>query len=371
MLVQRCDGSPASVHRLSDAVAAALRGADTVLPLGNDDSPLLADAGQPPSGTAVVIATSGSTGKPKGVLLSGAALRASASATHARLGGPGRWLLALPAQHVAGLQVLVRSLLAGVAPAVYDLGDGFEPERFRAEGCRYTALVPTQLVRLLDAGGSGLAALREFDAVLLGGASTPPELRARAEEAGVRVVTTYGMSETAGGCVYDGVPLDGVRVRVAAENGSGPLELGGPTLATGYLGQPELTGRVFADGWFRTGDLGRLTEHGRVQVLGRADDVIITGGVKVAPEVVERALRAQPGVRDACVVGVPDDEWGQVVGAVVVAGAPFDRDALLAGVRAALGGPATPKILRALDVLPLRGIGKPDRQAVRRLLGPS
>ena len=190
-----------------------------------------------PAGTAVVIATSGSTGEPKLVALSGAALRASARATEARLGGPGRWLLALPAEHVAGIQVIVRALLAGAPPVVMDLRTGFRPDAFAAAtaalgpGRRYTSLVPTQLRRILDAEGA-VAALRSYAAVLVGGAALDPATRERALAAGVRVVTTYGMSETAGGCVYDGVPLDGVTVELDED---GRILLGGPTLASGYL----------------------------------------------------------------------------------------------------------------------------------------
>ena len=230
------DGSPARVAELADALAAAFDGGPAVLPL-----PVGARRGSRTrrADTAVVIATSGSTGEPKLVALSAAALRASARATEARLGGPGRWLLALPAEHVAGVQVIVRSLLAGAAPAVLDLRAGFRPAAFVAAtaalggGRRYTSLVPTQLRRLLDAEvPAALDALRGYAAVLVGGAALDPATRERALAAGVRVVTTYGMSETAGGCVYDGVPLDGVTVDLESD---GRILLGGPTPASGYL----------------------------------------------------------------------------------------------------------------------------------------
>ena len=312
---------------------------------------------------ALVIATSGSTGMAKSVLLSAAALRASATATHARLGGAGRWLLALPATHIAGVQVLIRSLVAGTTPAALDLTPGFRAASFNAAaadllaspGRHYTALVPTQLARLL---AEDVSVLRGFDAVLLGGAATPPSLLARAMDAGVRVVTTYGMSETAGGCVYDGVPLDGVEVRLVDER----IELAGPTLALGYRGSR------FTDGWFRTGDLGRL-DDGRVEILGRADDMIITGGVKVPPVLVERALAALPAVREVCVVGVPDVEWGQVVAAAVVpadASDPPSLEDLRDAVRASVGRSAAPKRLVLVTELPSRGPGKVDRGAVAR-----
>jgi O-succinylbenzoic acid--CoA ligase len=209
--------------------------------------------------------------------------------------------------------------------------------------------------------------------VLVGGAALAPQLHERAAAAGVPVVTTYGMSETAGGCVYDGRPLDGVRVELEP---GGRIRIGGPTLADGYLGDPELTAAVFVGGWFRTGDLGRRRDDGRLEVLGRADDLIVTGGENVAPAAVERVLAAQVGVAAACVVGVPDLEWGQVVAAAVVPdGAvppgPLDNafaERLQAAVRAALGRAAVPRVLRAVPAIPLHGIGKPDRVATARLL---
>ena len=377
------DGSPERVGGLVDALVAALDGGPAVLPLALGARPWVRRA---PAGTAVVIATSGSTGEPKLVALSGDALRASARATEARLGGPGRWLLALPAEHVAGVQVIVRALLAGAPPVVMDLRTGFRPDAFAAAtaalgpGRRYTSLVPTQLRRILDAE-EGVAALQSYAAVLVGGAALDPATRERARAAGVRVVTAYGMSETAGGCVYDGVPLDGVTVELDED---GRILLGGPTLASGYLhpdGDGGAGGEAFAGGRFRTGDLGRW-QDGRLEVLGRADDVIVTGGEKVAPAAVERVLAAQPGVRAACAVGLPDAEWGQVVAAAVVwnaaaeTGAPTatpatpepDAESLREAVRAALGRAAVPRRIVAVAEIPLRGIGKPDRAAVARLV---
>lgn len=356
----RVDGSPESVTRLTAALRTALDGrGPAVLPLAP------AAALRRVGGGGVVVATSGSTGEPRFVVLSAAALRASAVATAARLGGDARWLLALPAEHVAGVQVIVRALLAGSPPAVQDLRDGFRPADFAAvaatlpAGRRHTSLVPTQLGRLLDAGGPALDALRGFDAVLVGGAALDSALRARAEAAGVHVVTTYGMSETAGGCVYDGVPLDGVTVEL--EEG-GRIRLGGPTVADGYLGGPAFHGT------FRTGDLGRWRD-GRLEVLCRADDVIVTGGENVAPAAVERVLAARPGVRAVCVVGVPDPGWGQAVVAAVVPGPDRpDDEQLRSAVRAELGRAAVPRRIVDVEAIPLRGIGKPDRAAVTLLV---
>jgi O-succinylbenzoic acid--CoA ligase len=364
------DGSPHAVDALVGALRSALAGGPAVLPVAPGEAPV---AGRPGNGAAVVIATSGSTGAAKHVVLSGEALQASARATADRLGGPARWLLALPAHHVAGVQVVVRALLAGAPPVVQDLRGGFRPDGFAAAtrelgtDRRCTSLVPTQLARIIDAGGAALDALRGYSAVLVGGAALAPQQHERAVAAGVAVVTTYGMSETAGGCVYDGRPLDGVRVELEAD---GRIRIGGPTLADGYLDDPELTAAAFVDGWFRTGDIGRWRD-GRLEVLGRADDMIVTGGEKVPPAAVERVLTAQDGVAAACVVGVPDPEWGQVVAAAVVPDGPLDpafTGRLQAAVRAALGRAAVPRVLRAVPAIPLHGIGKPDRVATARLL---
>ncbi|MDV6012652.1 o-succinylbenzoate--CoA ligase [Haloechinothrix sp. LS1_15] len=384
MRVIQVDGGEQSVRVLVEALAAALDGGEPVLPLAANDpragATLRAMRPDEPveDGTAAIVPTSGSTGTAKGVALSAHALASSARATHARLGGPGRWLLATPAHYIGGLQVLVRSLLANATPAVLDLGAGFDPETFAAaaapvlrdDGPRYTALVPTQLGRILDAGGAALEAARAFDAILIGGAATPPTLRERAEQAGIRVVGAYGMSETAGGCVYDGVPLDGVRVHVAADGDQriGMIALAGDVLADGYRADDEATRAAFRHGWFHTNDLGRLTADGRLEVLGRADDVINTGGVKVPAHTVEQALLAHSGVRQVCVLGVDDAVWGEIVAAAVVPAdpaAPPAQDELVELAREAAGRAAAPKLVRLLDALPLLGPGKVDRAAVR------
>lgn len=333
-----------------------------------------------PDDVAVVLRTSGSTGASREVMLGARALRASAEATAEALDATSarstQWLLALPPVHVAGVQVLVRSALAGTVPVVMDLSDGFRGAAFVAATTamtgarRHTSLVPTQLVRLLD-DPDGLPALRSFDAVLLGGAATPPALLSRAREAGVRVVTTYGMTETCGGCVYDGRPLDGVRVDLEPD---GRVLLGGPVLATGYLGRPDLDAEAFVtrrgERWMRTSDLGELDDTGRLRVTGRADDVIITGGLKVPPAAVEQALSDLEDVAEVCVVGLPDDEWGQAVTAVLVL-RPGASAPTLATVRAVaterLGAPSAPRDVVVVDRLPLRGPGKTDRQATARL----
>ncbi|SFD87078.1 AMP-binding enzyme [Blastococcus tunisiensis] len=350
-------------------------------------------------GADLVVVTSGSTGPGRAVLLPAAALRASAAATHDRLGGPGAWLLALPVSAIAGLQVLCRSIVAGTRPEVLATGELLAAAVARMPaGPRFTSLVPTQLRRYLDAEAG---ALRAFDAVLVGGAATDPDLLDRARAEDVRVVTTYGMTETAGGCVYDGHPLDGVAVRVAdgpgggepagpggggpaglggggpaglfgggpAGLGGGGIELSGPTLAMGYRLDPAGTAAAFVEGWFRTRDAGTVDADGRLQVAGRLDDVLISGGVNVSPAAVEAALRTHPAVTDAVVFGRPDETWGQrVVAAVVPApGAVPDLPDLRGWVADRLGHPAAPRQLHLLDALPLLHTGKPDRRAVAAL----
>nr|WP_246407012.1 o-succinylbenzoate--CoA ligase [Modestobacter versicolor] len=316
-------------------------------------------------GTDLVVVTSGSTGGGRGVLLSAAALRASATATLDRLGGPGSWLLALPTSAVGGLQVLVRSAVAGREPAVLARGETLAAAAARLPGGdrRYTSLVPTQLRRLLADEPEALAS---FDAVLVGGAAADPALLERARAAGVRVRTTYGMSETAGGCVYDGVPLDGVRVRVTEG-----VELAGPVLASGYRLDPAGTAAAFADGWFRTRDAGSLAPDGTLTVHGRLDDVVISGGVNVSPQAVEAALREHPTVADAVVTGLPDPEWGQRVVAAVVpaAGAVPQLAELRPWVADRLGAAAAPRALTLVDAVPTLHTGKPDRRSVLRTLG--
>lgn len=330
-------------------------------------------------GTAAVIGTSGSTGIPKRVVLSAEALRAGASATAERIGS-GRWLLALPAGYVAGLQVLVRSILAGTTPAV--LKGSFSPRAF-AEATlamspyarRFTSLVPAQIATLIAAGAETavLAALRSYDAILVGGQALPEPIRDRAAELGVRLVRTYGSSETSGGCVYDGVPLNTVGVQSI----DGELRIAGPMLADGYLDDPQLTERTFVRDehgirWYRTGDLG-IVEDGVVRVHGRADNVIISGGVNISLDRIERIVRGIPGLTGAVVVGVDDARWGEASVIVVERGEALRRseaeqlEQARDAVAAELGRPARPVRLILVDELAALPSGKPDREAIRRI----
>lgn len=322
---------------------------------------------------ALVVTTSGTTGAPKGALLTAAALTASASATHDRLGGPGRWLLALPPYHIAGVQVLVRSLLAGTVPVELDVSTGFDinelPSAVRELGSsrRYTSLVAAQLAKALT-DPAATAALAALDAVLIGGGPAPRPILDAAAAVGIPVVRSYGMSETAGGCVYDGVPLTGVRLRVDAER---RIVIGGTTLAKGYRNPPDPD--PFAEpGWFRTEDVGAVDDSGVLTVLGRADEAISSGGLTVLPQPVEAALATHPAVAACAVFGVADDRLGQrVVAAVVVTDgcAAPTLDALRTHVAASLDTTAAPRELHIVGTLPMRGIGKVDRGALARRFG--
>ena len=420
-------------------------------------------------GVDMVLRTSGSTtGTGKLVGVSMDALVASARATHKRLGGAGIWVLALPAYHAAGVQVLVRAAVVGThvfnaykeggfdpqhlaqvidaacaAAADCDAGSSFDDDAVsscaggaggEAEGALaadaagracpvYTSLVPTQLRRALD-DEQLRGALARLDAVLIGGAAADAQLLEQAKAAGIKVVTTYGMSETCGGCVYDGQPLPGVSMDV--DQATGAIWLSGPMLATGYLGDEELTRRCFvsrpqagegtsgvggtasaaesteagatrpgaeagaggpgagsdagtgepARRWFITSDRGQIVD-GRLQVLGRLDDVIISGGIKVEPGPIEALLALNPLVSECAVVGLPDPTWGQAVTAVVVpASMPglgrVDEGAILAQIRVyleqKLSGAQCPKQVLLADALPYKGIGKVDRRALAQSL---
>ena len=366
--------------------------------------------------TAFVVGTSGSTGTPKGALLPVSALVASADATRCaltctgglhphRTNGPprppestGTWLLTLPAHHIAGLQVMLRAVAEGSTPAIMDTARPFTTAAFTRAverlptGRRFVSLVPTQLHRIL-ADPDATIALATFAAVLVGGASTPQAMVDDARQAGIALVTTYGMSETCGGCVYDGVPLDQVAVTIDADRSEsadsdpshqgrhpersvrerpGRVSITGPMVARGYRDLPHHPAFVRHPGercpTFVTEDLATSTA-GRFTIIGRIDDVIITGGVKIDPAVVESVLVRVSGVAEVVITGVPDPEWGTAVVAVVQPSpdALPDLGTLRAAATYAQGPAAAPKHLVVVGELPHRGPGKPDRSAVRSL----
>lgn len=318
------------------------------------------------SARGISVNTSGSTGSPREVLLSSRALTESVRATHAALGGPGQWLLCVPSDHIAGAMVLARSAIAGTVPVRMSQGP-FTAATFSAAAAhletgvrRYASLVPTQLARVLETS-QGRDALATLDCVLVGGA---PPLHSHLP---ANIITTYGASETCGGCVYNGVTIGDTTVRVV----QGIIQVAGPTLADGYADGDN--SRFVDDAgarWFVTSDTGETDAAGRLTVLGRADDVITSGGLKFHPGPIESALHALSWVEQAVVVGVPDPQWGERMVAVVEAKSglavpswPEVRDMLGVSIERA----ALPKSCVVVEHLPRLVSGKIDRARARQL----
>lgn len=363
------------------AIAAALEGGAPVLPASAEHwasaVALSTTLGSVTDDVALVIRTSGSMGAPKAVGLTAAALTSAAAATSAALGGHGQWLMALSAEVIAGAQILVRSLAAGTIPEV--IPSNASAAVFTAAATRltherrYTALVPLQLSRMLDAAeGNDDAAhqtrrmLQRFDAVLVGGQQLPEAVATRAAALGIRIVRTYGSTETAGGCVYDGVPIGDTRLRLEA----GELWVSSSQLAAGYLDQPEATRERFMtrDGarWFVTHDAAEI-QDGQLRILGRIDNVFVSGGVNVSLDAIERVVHAQPGWEDAVAIAVPDNTWGQRC-VLVSPREVADFADVQAAIRAEIGVAAVPLWHRALPDIPVLSSGKPDRRALAAVL---
>ncbi len=346
------------------ALRDALSGSGPAVFVGDTALPLPAEV---PKRVALVVETSGSTSRPKRVALSSDALLASAAASASASGGSGQWLLALPVHYIAGLNVLVRSIASDIEPVA--VGGSFDPLAFVAaeqsmtkDAPHFTALVPAQLTRILAEPQAAAAAAR-FERILLGGQSAPPTLLDAAQTAGLRVTTTYGSSETSGGCVYDGVPIGNTAVRIT----DGQIELSGAVLAEGYLDDEERTASAFVDDagtrWYRTGDAGDLA-NGVLAVTGRLDDVIISGGIKVSLGEVESVVRSIPGHEHAVVVRSISERWGEVP--VVFTTTPIELDELRGAVRARMDAAAAPDRVIVLDSIPTLSSGKPDRIELQR-----
>lgn len=341
------EGDPSPIVAASALEGAALDGWLRSLP----------PAALPDEG-AVILQTSGSTaGQGKRVHIPNRALLASARATHERLGGPGRWACCLPTHHIAGFQTVFRSLLAGSAPI--DAGRGTPAQiaaAARAAERVYISLVPTQLFRLLDSPEAPAA--RDFAAILLGGAAASPSLLSRARDNGLNVITTYGMTETCGGCVYDGQPIGDTAISLGK---AGRITITGSVVASGYLESTPFHGRCV------TQDAGRWKD-GRLEILGRLDAAITTGGLTVLPGIVEGELE-KLGSGECAVVGIPDDQWGEIAVAVTSAPVPNAREQLGRELEPGFVPRqfVTPAAL-GLDALPHLPSGKVDRQLLQRLL---
>ena len=356
---------------VAGSLAASLSGGPPIAPLPADPieqrrAITMFQPSQPvtEADAAVVVATSGSTGAPKGVVLSRAALCASVEAMRIRLGGAGDWALALPTHYVAGLMVLARACLDGTraVPVRSDLSNLPQAADTLSQR-RYISLVPAQLDKGLRRDDA-TEALASFSAVLVGGAPTSLGLVERARAAGIRVVTTYGMSETCGGCVVDGDPLPGVAIELADD---GRILIRSSTLFTGYRLRPDLTAETVVDGKLRTQDRG-CWKAGNLVVLGRMDDIVITGGHKVDLSDVEQSVQrwAAEGGADAAVLSLPDPVWGTIV--IAVSDSPGSLKELQAAVREWLPAYAVPRELISLDQLPRLISGKPDRMAIRSMI---
>jgi O-succinylbenzoic acid--CoA ligase len=383
---------------LRAALEDALNGGCPVLPLPAEqlDEPetALLREQRLPENTSLVVRTSGSTGIPKVIALSAQALRSSAEATHEAFGGPGQWLVALPLHLISGIQMLIRGIIAGTTPVLLPAGT-FDPETFTQHidrmhnGRRYVSLVPVQLARLLDyaeVNDEAAERLRSFDAILVGGSALSLSLRQRAHELGLELRRSYGSSETAGGCVYDGVEIGDTRVRIR----EGEVQIAGSCLALGYVHDPDLTLEQFItetedDGsttrWYRTGDTGSLL-GGMLTVTGRVDRVIISGGVNVSLDEIERVVREQTGWQQAVAASAPDPQWGERPvlirqrprpsaangedGEDKAGGATFSEVAAL--VKQQLGAAAVPDREVLVDSIPHLAGGKTDHRALYRLI---
>jgi O-succinylbenzoic acid--CoA ligase len=312
---------------------------------------------------ALIVHTSGTGGAPRFAQFDRRAIDAAVASSASALGASDRdrWLCCLPLAHVGGLLVLLRAVLLGAPVTIHP---GFDTAAVAAErGSAFTSLVPTMLGRLVAAGPE----LSAFRAILVGGAHLSPDLRANAERAGASVIETYGLTESCGGVVYDGVPLPGTEMRIDPMGG---IELRGPTLMRGYRFDPSATAAAFTeDGWLRPGDAGEIDDEGRLHVVGRFDDLITTGGEKVWPDEVEAALREHPRVRDVAAGGRPDPEWGQRVAVWVVPADPSDPpslEELRAFAARTLPRHAAPRELTLARRLPRTASGKLRRTALPR-----
>jgi O-succinylbenzoic acid--CoA ligase len=375
------DGSGPAIAPMADSpefvfkqTLAALRPDDPKFPLESND-------------IAIVSATSGSTGTPKGVMLSQQALFASATAFGNRFGTNNRWVVSMPVHRIAGIMVLVRSWYHS-SPFEIDPSVGgarqFEAAAFAATTMRavrecdkdgralMVSLVPTQIARLIEAGSVGIEALQSYDVILSGAATTPQPMLNKMRELGIKVSISYGMTETCGGCVFDGRPLDGVNVSLGTKNDIEPgrVTISGPVAASGYRLRPDLDAVSFISGQVQTHDVGKLDAGGLLHILGRMDDVVTVGGVNVALSAVESLIRHHPVIEDVAVIDLQDDLWGSIpVAYIVTRNNVSDTSSLISEVQATvrdqIGRAAVPRTVQIVTSLPMLDSGKIDRISLR------
>ncbi|CAN1525135.1 CaiC Acyl-CoA synthetases (AMP-forming)/AMP-acid ligases II [Candidatus Nanopelagicaceae bacterium] len=313
-----------------------------------------------PSRISVVVSTTGSSGTSKEVGLSASALLSSARASNKALGAEfgNSWSLLLPLTHIAGINVLVRALELGTEPIDLRNHQGEYP---RAD---FTAIVPTQLFKALNGDQQLLAHLVDAKAVLVGGAALTTDLHLQAEKAGINIVVTYGMTETSGGCVYNGLPLEGIEISITPEK---RIAIKGPVLAHTYLGAEALWDTQYKDGWFHSSDIGRI-ENEKLIVEGRSDDVIISGGENISLSAIESSLHAHFPHKNFAAFSVKDSKWGDALH-VAIAGDGFPSEEEVAQyLSEQFGDFSKPKGFLHLPELPLIGIGKVDRKKLTELL---
>ena len=341
--VERIDPRNVDALRLRDALASALKGGPAV-----SLTPIPVEV--VPENIALLIETGGSTGAGKVVALSAQAMVISSQLSNSALGVTpnDRWSLTLPLHHIAGINQLLRSIDNGSEP-VYNGGE-------------FISIVPTQLYRAIRMRDAFFTELQRAKKVLIGGAATPTQLLETGKALGIPLVTSYGMTEMCGGVVYDGVPLPKVEVRINADN---RIALKGPMRAEGYFNDEAGTQSAFVDGWFISSDHGEINQMQKLEVHGRADDIIISGGEKLSPRAVADLIQSHFPKTEVYVIGIPDHEWGQSLRLVMVSSDEIANVALTQIrdiVGRELGKVAAPRSLLLLPETPLKSNGKVDMQ---------
>ena len=330
-----------SIPQLQENLAVALEGSGPAL------TTAALRVKQVPNEIALVVSTSGSTGAPKAVAISSAALIASTNASHKYLGAtPGdSWSLLLPTTHIAGLNVLIRATALGSRVIDNRNNDNYIDADF-------VSIVPTQLYKALTSDAKLLEHLTAAEAVLVGGAALSEKMKKEAASKHVKIITTYGMTEMSGGCVYNQKPLDGVEVKISNQ---GLIQLSGPMIASGYLNDDGKISDDLNSGWFESSDLGEFN-NGVLKILGRSDEVIISGGEKISLVEVEELIKTiLPGV-EVITFAMADDKWGDKL--CLASTSVINQDEL----RIKMGNLATPKELFVFNSIPKTPIGKPDRR---------